>query len=68
MGGEIKPETSRDEEAENPAEVARRRGVEPGSYGGSGVVDRLSHGQIEELPDSIFFRLSCVVGEASGAY
>ena len=27
-----------DEEAEKPAEVVRRRGVEPGSYGGSDVV------------------------------
>ena len=29
-----------DEEAENPAEVVRRRGVEPGSRGGSDVVAR----------------------------
>ena len=29
-----------DDGAEKPAEVVRRRGVEPGSYGGSGVVAR----------------------------
>ena len=28
------------EEAEKPAEVAKRRGVEPGSYGGVDVVAR----------------------------